>query len=257
MTHTREIGSTMNDPQLTATADSPLSAVAAAFGSFSRGSLSDRAYLAMRHLILQGDLPPRTKLAELELANVIPVSRTPIREALRRLRDEGLVTMGSSRVLEVKDADFEEALHTYQILEVLEPLAAQLATTHISDELIAELWESIELTEFFFEKYRWDDVTRESQRFHELLYDASGNERLAQLIRRLREETHRFRRFRTRDPELVRRSLQEDREIVEALAQRNPEAVYQVMYAHIHVSTQRLQDLIANGRSLDDDIVVQ
>jgi DNA-binding GntR family transcriptional regulator len=247
----------MNDPDaLIVTADHPLSAVTVAFNSISGGSLSDRAYLAMRHLILQGDLPPKTKLAEVELVNVIPVSRTPIREALRRLRDEGLITMGSSRVLEVKDADFEEALHTYQILEVLEPLAAQLATTHISDELIAELWKSIELTEFFFEKYRWDDVTRESQRFHEMLYDASGNERLARLIRRLREETHRFRRFRTRDPELVRRSLQEDREIVEALAQRNPEAVYQVMYAHIHVSTRRLQDLIAKGRSLDDDIVV-
>lgn len=246
----------MNDLQSpSVTADHPLSAVALAFNTYASGTLSDRAYFAIRRAILHGDLPSKTKLPELELANLIPVSRTPIREALKRLRDEGLVELGSARVLEVRDADFTQSLHIYRILEVLEPLAARLAASHISDELISELQRSIELTEFFFQKNRWDDVTTESQRFHELLYDASGNERLAQLIRRLREETHRFRRFRTRDPELIRRSLQEDREIVEALARRDADAAHQIMREHIHVSTKRIEELIATGRSLatEDD----
>lgn len=237
----------------TATTDHPLSVVATNFGKMTRGTLSDRAYVAMRRAILTGDLPPRTRLPEGELATLIPVSRTPIREALRRLRDEGLLVNSDNRVLEVRGLDLRETLHTYQILEALEPLAARLATSRITDEEIAFLRESVDLTEFFFEKERWDDVTKESRRYHELIYDASGNDRLAQLIRRLREDVHRYRRFHTRDTALARQALIEDREIIDALAERNADKAYRIMYEHIHVSTEHIQALMTDGVSLEQE----
>ncbi|MDQ3654914.1 MAG: GntR family transcriptional regulator, partial [Chloroflexota bacterium] len=220
----------MNDGQVTAaTAEHPLSAVADAYHKLTRGTLSDRTYEAVRRTILSGDLPPRTRLREVELSSIIPVSRTPIREALRRLRDEGLLNGGSRRAMEVRELDLQEALNTYQILETLEPLAAQLAARRITDETITELRQSVDLTEFFFGRGRWDDVTRESRHYHELIYEASGNPRLVSLIRQLREETHRFRRFWTRDQHLVQLSLVEDREIIEALARREADEAYRVM----------------------------
>jgi len=236
-----------------ATAEHPLSAVATTFGKLTRGTLSDRAYVAIRRAILIGDLPPRTRLREVELTSLIPVSRTPVREALRRLRDEGLLISGDSRVLEVRDIDLREVLQTYQILEVLEPLAAQFAASRITDEQISALQQSVDLTEFFFGKNRWDDVTRESQRYHELIYDASGNDRLAQLIRRLREEVHRFRRFGTRNTDLVHQGIVQDRQIIEALANRDGDRAYRIMYEHIHDSTIRIQALLDSDTTPESD----
>ena len=236
------------------TAEHPLSAVTDAFHKLTHGTLGDRTYLSVRRAILAGDLPPRTKLREVELASLIPVSRTPIREALRRLRDEGFLHMDSGRVLEVRELDLQESLNTYQILEVLEPLAAQLAAPRITDEVITKLRESVDLAEFFFTHERWDDGTRESRHYHELIYEASANARLISLIRQLREETHRFRRFGTRNHELVHRAVVEDRLIIEALAKRDVDEVYRLMRDHLHVSSERLRAMIEDGTSFDDGL---
>jgi DNA-binding GntR family transcriptional regulator len=221
-----------------------LSSVVTHFDAQPDGRLSERVYVAIRQAVLTGDLAPNTRLRESDLLTVIPVSRTPIREALLRLREEGLVRTGGNQVLEVRDLDLREALQNYQILEVLEPLATELATAMATEELINALRENVDLTEFFFERERWDDVTRESLKFHHMIYEASGNERLVRMISRLREETHRFRRFWTRDPSLIRQSLAEDRQIVDAIASRNPEVAKQTMRQHIGVSTERIKKML-------------
>lgn len=238
-------------PHDTAMVEHPLSAVAASFSRNDRGTLGERAYAALRSAILTGDLAPQTRLSEVEIASVIPISRTPIREALKRLRSDGLVAEGSNRALVVRDLDLHECLYIYEILEVLEPLAVKLATRHISDEEINHLSQSVELTAFFVERERWDDVTTESRRFHELIYEASQNPRLTGLIRRLREESHRFRRFRVRHPELARVAIDEDREIVEALAGHDEERAFRVMTDHIHASVVLINERLAKNMQFE------
>lgn len=241
----------MNTQPQIATAEHPLSAVAVSFARNDRGTLGERAYSALRSVILAGDLAPHTRLSEVEIASIIPISRTPIREALKRLRSDGLVAEGSNRALFVRDLDLHECLHIYEILEVLEPLAVKLAARHISDEQIHHLSQSVELTAFFVEKERWDDVTAESRRFHELIYESGRNPRLTLLIRRLREESHRFRRFRVRNAELARVAIDEDREIVAALAAHDEERAFRIMADHIHASVVLIKDLLANNAQLD------
>lgn len=235
------------------TAGHPLSVVAGLFAESTHGTLSDRLYSALRKAILSGDLPPQTKLREVDLATVVPISRTPIREALKRLRADGLLSVSANRALEVHDIDLLQCLDTYAILEVLEPLTARLAAERITDSQVTDLRDSVDLTEFFFSKGRWDDVTRESQRFHELIYEAGGNKKLVQVIHRLREEAHRFRRFWTRNEEFVRLSIIENREIVDALARRDAVAAYDLMYQHLNMSTNRIRALIDQADRLGTD----
>lgn len=229
------------------TADTDLSAVVVAYKTMDHGKLSDRTYAALRHAIVTGDLEANTRIRETDLAAVIPVSRTPIREALFRLKEEGLLQDTGQRTLEVRDVDLRQMFQTYEILEALEPLAAKLATHNMTPEIIGKLRDSVDLAEFFFERGRWDDVTRESREFHRVIYHASGNDRLVSVIERLREETHRFRRFRTRDAETALLAFKEDRLIVDALEKGDAEEASRVMFVHIHWSTEAIQAELEHG----------
>lgn len=230
----------------------PLDAIADAFHKLTQGTLAERAYLALRSTILAGDVPPRSTLREADIAGVIPISRTPIREALARLTAEGILTAGPNRAAEVKDVDLQSCLHAYEILEVLEPLAVRLAAQNATQEQIVRLRESLELKAFFLQHKRWDDVTKEAQAYHEILYEASGNPRLADMIRRLREETHRFRRAFTRTPKTADTAVDEDEAVVEMIARRDGDGAHEVMRHHITLSTMGVRKLIEAGKTLED-----
>lgn len=242
---------TIRHMEATETEGHPLAALATAFDKLTQGTLTDRAYLALRSTILAGDIPPRTLLRETDVAMVIPISRTPIREALTRLAAEGLLTTGIKRAMEVKDVDLQSCLQAYEILEVLEPLAVRLAAVNATEDQIIRMRECLELKEFFVQHRRWDDVTREAQRYHELIYEAGGNLRLAGVIQRLREDTHRFRRVYIRTPKTADGAVDEDDEIVSLIAQRNANRVQEVMRRHIHVSTSALRQMIEEGKTLE------
>jgi|GEM_PF-205525 len=236
------------------TQEHPLSAVTAAFNKIEQGTLTDRAYLALRTSILSGHLPTHAQLREVDLAEVIPVSRTPIREALTRLVSQGLVTVGANRVLEVREVDLQGCLNTYEILAALEPLAVKLAAQNASREQITRLQNSLTLKEFFYQNFRWEEVTRESQVFHEIIYEASGNPELANVIRRLREDTHRFRRLYIRTRATAVEAIEQDKQIVDLVSQRDDEGAYEVMVKHIRISITALESMMENDLTLDEYI---
>jgi len=214
-------------------------------------SLRERIVARLRDAIIAGDLPPKTRLMEPELARRLGVSRTPLREAIRHLEAEGLVTTVprvGTFVSEVRPRDVED---TYAIRAVLEGLAARQAAGNPdpakTDTLRASLAEMGRKTA----DYR---VYHEAAgRFHEAIFALSGNQRLQAMYQSL---THQVTRFRTLSLAVDRRpevSLREHRQIAGAILRgRGPEAE-RLMRAHIEGARAviRLRIAPAQGKPRD------
>lgn len=218
------------------------------------GALHDHVYRAVRQAILAGDLRSGDKIAELDVAKILPVSRTPIREAFRRLEAEGLVAPSPSRGVVVRGVTLSDLANIYQILESLEALAARLAAAHISDEGLSRLKHALDLLKFFAEQGRWEEKTEQAVVLHNIVYEASGNPRLCTLIRSLREHAHSFRRFHLRTPTLASRGIEEHVGIYEALAARDGDAAAAIMGQHVRQSRRLVEELMASaGQTPSDD----
>jgi DNA-binding GntR family transcriptional regulator len=188
---------------------------------------SERVYRGLRDQILTGVLVPLTRLVELQVAQQFAVSRTPVREALKRLIAEGLVVDDPLRGMVVRDVDPAEVEDIYIIREVLDGLAARLAATRATDSDLTRLHLLMELMEESAVAQRWEAVVQINVKFHEVLYSAAGNERLALIGRSLQDSVRRYSPRALSDPERVAAVLREHAEIVRAVEghdQRDAEA---------------------------------
>jgi DNA-binding GntR family transcriptional regulator len=146
-------------------------------------SVVDHVYSALRERILSGELPRGTKLRQASLAEELGVSRTPLREALRRLATEGLVEFSPNRGATVSELDFGDMRHAWSARVALEPGAARLAAERRDDEAIAAMREAV------VEQRRVgndrDASFAANRRFHLRLAAASGNPHLTRFAEML------------------------------------------------------------------------
>ena len=150
--------------------------------------LRDVVFNTLRQAILRGELKPGERLMEVQLANKLGVSRTPIREAIRKLELEGLVLMIPRKGAEV--ADITEK----SLMDALEELAVQLCCDKITGKEIEELHRAAD--DFRRILKTSDDVTEIAEadvRFHDIIYLATGNQKLIQILNNLREQMYRYR----------------------------------------------------------------
>lgn len=194
---------------------------------------SERVYREIRQAILSGELPSGNRLVELSLAARYDVSRTPVREALKRLIAEDLVTVDSVRGTVVRGIDMPEVEEVYSIREVLDGLAARLAARRISQEDLARLTSLMEIMTEAVERQRQEALVQANIRFHEILYQASGNDRLVALGRSLNDFIRRFSATAFRSYERDAEVLGEHRSIVEALDRRDPERAERMARDHM------------------------
>jgi len=232
---------------------SRLDAVAHYFADERSGSLYDKVYRALRRAILAGDVQPGDKIAEMDLTSLLPVSRTPIREAFRRLEAEKLVAPSPSRGIVVQGVTLSDLADIFQVLESVETLAARLAATRISKDELSQLKRSLDLLIFFVEQERWEEMTAQGVAFHNIIYGASGNPRLCILIRSLREHVHSFRRFHLRTLTLASRGVEEHIAIYEALAARDDDGAAAITCQHVQQSRRILEKLIESTGETPDN----
>lgn len=192
-------------------------------------SLRERVVARLRDAIVAGDLPPKTRLMEPELAKRLSVSRTPLREAIRQLEAEGLLTTiprVGTFVTEVTPRDIED---TYAIRAVLEGLAARQAA---EDPAKATTLRAI-LAELAQKTSDYRVYHEAAGRFHEAVFALSGNQRLQAMYHAL---THQVARLRTLSLAMAQRpavSLREHRRIASAILRgKGPEAE-RLMRSHI------------------------
>lgn len=183
--------------------------------------LRDVVFQTLRQAILRGELKPGERLMEIHLAQKLGVSRTPVREAIRMLELEGLVTMIPRKgavVAEITVKDLEDVL---EVRMALEELAVKHVCSMITGEQITELRR---LAREFVKTLRGNDVgacAQADMEFHEAIYTATGNRRLVQILNNLREQMYRYRMEYLKDKQSHSQLVKEHEEIISALEQRD------------------------------------
>ncbi len=188
---------------------------------------------AIREAITNGSLQPRERLMEIQLAEELGVSRTPVREALRKLELEGFIVMVPRKGAYVADLSMKDIADVFEIRAALEALAAGLAAERITEEeldnmerLLAEKGEAIFQNDI-------DKLVEADTKFHEAMYKASRNERLTVIISNLREQIQRLRLTSLSVPGRMKESLDEHRNILEAIQARNAKLASALAQEHI------------------------
>lgn len=202
-------------------------------------NLAETAHRAVLDDILTGRLRGGTVIQERKLATRLGISRSPMRDALKRLEGEGLLVRLTERLLTVRVITLEDYLHTLDVRSAVEPLAAALATAHVSDaehESLEQLLVRMETGEPGAERYHWDF----DDQLHDTLARRSGNAFLARIIQEMRRYTRIFEQ--NAAPALVMPGLDDHREILAALKARNPERMRKAMAAHIRNVRRRTLD---------------
>ncbi len=155
--------------------------------------LRDVVFNTLRQAILRGELEPGERLMEIQLAERLGVSRTPIREAIRKLELEGLVLMIPRKGAEVAKISEKSLKDVLEVRRSLEELAIELTCQRITEEGLTELEEAQKAFAAAIHNGDAMAIAEADEHFHELIYKATGNSRLVQILSNLREQMYRYR----------------------------------------------------------------
>lgn len=195
---------------------------------------------ALRQAISSGILRPGERLMEIQLAEELGVSRTPVREAIRRLELEGFLVMVPRRGTYVSDLTIKDINEVFEIRTALDVLAAGLAAERITEEELEKLERLLVQIGEHIENGEAELIVEADGAFHDILYEASRNDRLVGIINNLREQFTRFRSISMAYPGRLKNTLEEHRRLVEAIAQRNPDLAQQYAREHMENAEQTL-----------------
>lgn len=195
-------------------------------------SLADQVFEQLENEILTGKYPYGDVLTEMRLSQELGVSRTPIREALRRLEQEGIIA-DSGKGMKVLGITREDIQDIYEIRLRLEGLAARWAAERADEAMLDELSNILDLQEFYVS--REDSIhTRDMDtRFHETLYRSSGSAILFNTLMPLHKRVMKFRRVSLEKSGRAAQSTQEHRAILEALCAGDAEEAERLTTAHV------------------------
>lgn len=200
---------------------------------------AQKAYRLVRERILSGDYPPAFRITEQEIADASGVSRTPVREAIQRLQNEGFVRVVANQGAVVVDWDDDDALDVFELRALLEPYGAARAASRINEDGI-EVLRTLATAQYSESRQRKPDyMTRIGQlnsRFHRALHEYADSARLSMLMPMLIEAPLVMRTFTKYDQAELLRSSAHHLEIVNALEARDAEWAAAIMRAHIHAA---------------------
>jgi DNA-binding GntR family transcriptional regulator len=215
-------------------------------GSAGKGSRGVKAHQILREAIATGRLKPGARVLESELATLLDMSRTPVREAIATLEAEGLVSVDGARGRIVTKLDYQSMMELYAVREVLEATAAGLAARNASDMEIVALRDMVEL-----EEQMLDDAGRladHNRRFHEAIYYCSHNRYLLKMLEYIQTGMLLLGQVTRVGDERRETALLEHRAIVEAIEARDPAAAEAAVRDHVRQAQQaRIRMLLQHG----------
>lgn len=178
--------------------------------------LSEDIADSIKTAIIKGKFKPGEKISEGELAESMGISRTPLREAFRRLENEGFIQIIPRKGAVVSEIDAKEAISLYEIKSVLEGLAARLAAANMKEKEISKLEKINNELKELIDKNDLESFYRVHTRFHEGFVKACGNKRLIQMISNLNDHFSRFGIISLTLPGQFEKAFQQHAEIIEA-----------------------------------------
>ncbi len=195
--------------------------------------LRDVVFNTLREAILRGDLVPGERLMELQLASKLGVSRTPIREAIRMLEQEGLaitIPRKGAIVAGMTEKDMQDVL---EIREALEELSVQVACDKITEEEIAELQKNMKNFEHSLKSGDLKKMAQADVEFHDVIYRATDNPKLISMLNNLREQMYRYRVEYLKNPQNHEQLLKEHEAIYKGIVEKDKDAVTEMIRKHI------------------------
>ena len=211
--------------------------------------LRDVVFNTLRKAILRGELKPGERLMEIQLANKLGVSRTPIREAIRKLELEGLVLMIPRKGAEVAQITEKNMQDVLEVRKALEELSVQLACERITPEQVEEMKMA---AEDFRKVLKSGDVTKIAEadvKFHDIIFDATNNQRLITLLNNLREQMYRFRVEYLKQKECYPQLLEEHDKLIALISGGNVEEACEIMGRHIDNQASTVSDVIRRDQA--------
>lgn len=195
-------------------------------------SLSEQVFERLENEILTGVYQRGEVLTEMHLVSDLGVSRTPVREALRRLEQEHIIEVTSRGILilGVTEQDLEDI---FSIRLKIEGMASYHAALRITDEELNELRETLELQEFYVTKQDPDRIKTMDSRFHQLIYRFCGSTVLCDTLMPLHKKVQKYRRASVENHARAQQSAQEHRAIYEAIAAHDADLAAKYTYDHI------------------------
>jgi len=216
-------------------------------GPLKRTRLVDEAASALREVILKGEFPPGTRLRQIQLATQLGISRTPLREALMKLEQEGLVELLHAGGLRVALLNLDEAVELYDVREVLDGLAARLAAQRIAEQGFRDLKRHLSRMKDCLARQDAHAWFVAHVAFHEGIFRASGNGRLRALSSVVRLSIQRFHPVLLTTPNRLADAYREHREIFEAIRVHDPYASERLARAHIANAKEIVLKVISRG----------
>lgn len=214
---------------------------------FKTTSLADQVFDKLENDIIHGVYPRGEILTELKLVEQLGVSRTPIREALRRLEQERLIedTGKGSLVLGITEDDL---LDIMTIRERIEGVAAYYATLNMTEEGRTELTHLVDLQEFYFQKGDAEQLRKVDDQFHDAICYLSKRTVIMDTLVPLHRKTRRYRRIAMSDWDRVPKTKQEHYEIYQAMVSGNAELAQELTTKHItNAKIHMLEGMKKNG----------
>lgn len=195
--------------------------------------LRDVVFNTLRQAIITGEFAPGERLMEISLANRLGVSRTPVREAIRKLELEGLVIMIPRKGAQVAKITEKNLRDVIEIRTVLEEFAAVLACERIDQNGIRDLRQAHE--DFIRSVENGDilDIVDKDETFHDTIFRATNNDRLISIINNLREQFYRYRMEYVKDIRQRSNLVEEHRELLNAITNRDSVKAKELMRTHL------------------------
>ena len=203
-------------------------------------SLEESVFLILEDEILSGKLKRGETLTEVALSARLGVSRTPLRGALHRLNEEGLIEVSPNRGAVVVGIGREELIDIYKIRMRLEGLASAEAAGKISKDDIERLRELTELSDFYITKRDAEKLKELDSEFHSIIYRASGNRLLCKTLSELHRNIHFYRKRSLAVAERLEKSAAEHKEILAAIESGDAEQADKLTSAHVGAALENL-----------------
>ncbi len=209
-------------------------------------TVAEGVYQHLRRELLSGRLEAGQWLREQELAESLQVSRTPVREAIRQLAQEGLLQIEVNRGVRVRDLSLEEAVATYEVRSHLESMAASLAARNIDEEARQALQQHLESMNALDPEDQAEHIRADNE-FHALVARLSGNPVLEELVEKLSERVMRV-KILTRDVNVSAIARSQHALIVQAISRSDEEAAANAMREHVRTNLQIVEERLRAAR---------
>lgn len=202
--------------------------------------LRDVVFNTLRRAILTGELKPGERLMEIHLANRLGVSRTPIREAIRKLELEGLVTMIPRRGAEVAQITEKSLQDVLEVRRALDALSVELACDRISEDALAALGSACEAFAMATKTKDTKKMAEADVALHNIIVQAADNSRLVSLVNNLSEQMYRYRFEYLKDASAHEQLIEEHRIIYESIRKKERKTAAETAKLHIDNQEQSI-----------------